>query len=94
MNITLPDSLTSFINEQVRLGRYPSADALVADIVGIEASIAKKFGDGELPTDEAFNRRLAAMLDEADESGEDIPVDFHEMEQEALAILRGEKQLS
>lgn len=90
MNITLPDSLASFINEQVRLGRYPSADALVADIVGIEASIAKKIGEGELPTDEDFNRRLAAMLDEADESGdyqEADAADFDAMEREAMVIL-------
>lgn len=91
MYVALPDSLASFIAERVRIGGYPSPDAFVADLVGNEAGIMEGVARGEaLPVDAHVDRRLAAMLDEADAS-DDYEVadsrDFDEMEREALATL-------
>jgi Arc/MetJ-type ribon-helix-helix transcriptional regulator len=39
MNINVPDSLKSFVYEQVNSGRYADADAFVAELLQAEAAL-------------------------------------------------------
>jgi putative addiction module CopG family antidote len=95
MNVTLPDSLKEFVGKQVNAGRYANPDAFVAELVRTEAEIFERVNRGEaLPIDEHFDRRLEALLDEAEESGDYVEADkkdFDAMEREALEILRKRK---
>ena len=87
MNVTLPDSLEMFVEQQVSSGRYVDAGAFVADLVRTEAGVFERASRGEpLPIDEHFDRRLEVLLDEADDSGDYVEVtaqDFDQMEREA-----------
>jgi Arc/MetJ-type ribon-helix-helix transcriptional regulator len=91
MNVTLPDSLKNFLDQQVRGGRYDNPDTFVADLVRTEAEMLARTGLGEpLPLDGHFNRRLEALLDEAEASGDYVganPEDFDAMEREARDLL-------
>lgn len=57
--------------------------------------ISERVGRGEpIPLDEHFDRRLEALLDEAEKSGEYVEVtqeDFDAMEREALELVRKRK---
>ena len=91
MEVSIPDSLASFISSRVRAGGFPNADAFIADLIRSEAAVMESVGKGEpLATDEHFDRRLDALLDEAASSGDYVtatPQDFDQMEREALATL-------
>jgi Arc/MetJ-type ribon-helix-helix transcriptional regulator len=92
MNVTVPDSLKNFINEQVNSGRYANPDAFVAELLEAEAAMFERVKRGEaLPLDEHFDRRLEALLDDAENSGDYVTAtkeDFDEMEREALKLIR------
>ncbi len=92
MNVTIPDSLKSFVEQQASSGRYTNADAFVADLVRTEAEMFGRVSRGEpLPIDEHFDRRLEALLDEAVKSGDYVDVtrdDFDAMEREAQELVR------
>ena len=91
MDVSIPDSLNGFIAQRVRSGGYPDADAFVADLVRSEAGVLESVASGEpLAIDERFDRRLAALLDEAAASGDYVEAtdpDFDEMEREAIALV-------
>jgi Arc/MetJ-type ribon-helix-helix transcriptional regulator len=91
MVVSIPDSLTSFVDGRVRSGGYPNADAFIADLLSSEAGVMEGVGRGEpLAIDEHFDRRLEALLDEAAASGdylEATQADFDEMEREAVAAI-------
>jgi len=95
MNVTIPDSLKDFIAQQVNSGDYANSDAFVADLVRAEAEIFERVAQGEpIPIDKHFDRRLEALLDEAEKSGEYAEVtkeDFDAMEREAMELLRKRK---
>jgi putative addiction module CopG family antidote len=95
MNLTLSDSLKNFVDQQVSSGRFTTADAFVEDLLRTEAGIFERAGRGEpLPLDEHFNRRLEALLDEGEQSGDYRPVsseDFDAMEREAQKAARKRK---
>ena len=95
MNVTLPDSLKEFVEQQVNSGRYANPDAFVAELVRTEAEMCDRVGRGEaLPIDEHFDRRLEALLDEAEKSGDYLGAtrdDFDAMEREALDLVRKRK---
>jgi putative addiction module CopG family antidote len=95
MNLTLSDSLKNFVDQQVSSGRFTTADAFVEDLLRTEAEIFERAGRGEpLPLDEHFNRRLEALLDEGEQSGDYRPVsseDFDAMEREAQKAARNRK---
>jgi hypothetical protein len=84
-----------FVEEQVRSGRYIDADAFVAELVRTEAELFERTSRGEpLPIDEHFDRRLEALLDEAEKSGDYVDVtkeDFDAMEREARDMLQKRK---
>lgn len=91
MNITLPDTLKAFVEQQIGSGRYANADAFVADLVRNESEMFERARRGEpLPLDEHFSRRLETLLDEAADSGyvEVTKEDFDVMEREALDLVR------
>ena len=95
MNVTIPDSLKSFVEEQVSSGRYANPDAFVTELVRTEAEMWNRVGCGEaLPMDEHFDRRLEALLDDAGKSGDYVEVtkeDFDAMEREASELVRKRK---
>lgn len=95
MNVTIPDSLKSFVEEQVSSGRYANPDAFVTELVRTEAEMWNRVGRGEpLPMDEHFDRRLEALLDDAGKSGDYVEVtkeDFDAMEREASELARKRK---
>lgn len=92
MNVTLPDSLKEFVENQVKSGRYANADAFVAELIRTEAEMFDRVNRGEaIPVDEHFDRRLETLLDEAEKSGDYVGAekdDFDAMEREALDLLR------
>jgi putative addiction module CopG family antidote len=91
MNVTLSDSLKDFVEKQVNSGRYANADAFVEDLVRSEAELLARVNQGEpLPVDEHFPRRLEALLDEAEASGDYVevsPDDFDAMERDGIELL-------
>ncbi|MEX2301072.1 MAG: hypothetical protein WD733_09060 [Bryobacterales bacterium] len=95
MNVTLPDSLKDFVEQKVNEGHYASADAFVEDLVRTEAELVERAGRGEpFPLDEHFGRRLEALLDAGERSGEYRQVtseDFDAMEREAQELARTRK---
>ena len=95
MNVTIPEALKDFVEKQASAGHYASSDAFVADVLRAEAAMLRRIGLGEpLPTDEHFDRRVGALLDEAQSSGAYVEVtkeDFDAMEREALELLRNRK---
>ena len=95
MNVTIPESLTDFVKDQISSGRYKDADAFVADLLQAEAEMANRVARGEpLPVDEHFDRRLEALLDEAEKNGEYVDVtteDFDAMEREAQELVKKRK---
>ena len=95
MNVTLPDTLQPFVEKQVSSGRYANADAFVEELVRTEAQLLERVNNGEaLPIDEHSTRRLEALLDEAERSGDYVEVsreDFDSMEREALQLLQKRK---
>jgi putative addiction module CopG family antidote len=95
MNVTLPDSLKSFVEQQASSGRYEDADAFIAELVRTEAEMFDRVSRGEsLPIDEHFDRRLEALLDEAVKSGDYVDVtrdDFDAMAREAQELVRRRK---
>ena len=92
MKVNLPDSLRDFVDAQVNSGRYPGADAFVAELIETEAAIFERLKRGDiLPLDEHFDRRLEVLLDEAEKSGDYASAskeDFDAMEHEALKSIR------
>src|SRR2546428_7627652 len=90
MNVTIPDSLKPFVEQQVRSGRYTDADGFVAELVRTEAEMFEHAGRGEaLPIDAHFDRRFEALLDEAEKSGDYADVtkeDFDAAEREAQEL--------
>ncbi len=92
MKVNLPDSLRDFVDEQVHSGGYADPDAFVADLLKTEAAVFARLKHGHaLPFDEHFDRRLEALLDEAEESGDYVTAakeDFDAMEREALELIR------
>jgi Arc/MetJ-type ribon-helix-helix transcriptional regulator len=95
MNVTIPDALKPFVEQQVRSGHYPNPDAFVAELVRNEAEMFERAGCGEpLPIDEHFDRRLEALLDEAERSDDYVDVtkeDFDAMEREGQDLVRKRK---
>lgn len=95
MDVTIPDSLRDFVEQQVSARGYPDADAFLADLVRAEAQILERVNSGEpLPVDERFIPRLDALLDEAEASGEATEMtsrDWDEIHDQGLAILRSRK---
>ena len=95
MNVTIPDSLKDFVEQQASSGRYANPDAFVADLLRSEAEMFERAGRGEpLPFDEHFDRRLEALLDEAQNSGDYVGAtkdDFDAMEREAVELVRKRK---
>jgi len=95
MNVTLPESLKEFVERQVHSGRYANADAFIAELVRTEARMFERLNRGEaLPIDEHFDRRLEALLDEAEKSGDYVEAgkeEFDAMEREARELLRKRK---
>jgi putative addiction module CopG family antidote len=95
MNLTLSDSLKNFVDQQVSSGRFTTADAFVEDLLRTGAGMFERAGRGEpVPLDEHFNRRLEALLDEGEQSGDYRPVsseDFDAMEREAQKAARKRK---
>ena len=95
MNVTIPDALKPFVERQVRSGHYPNPDAFVAELVRTEAEMFERVGRGEsLPIDEHFDRRLEALLDEAQRGDDYVDVskeDFDAMEREAQELARKRK---
>jgi Arc/MetJ-type ribon-helix-helix transcriptional regulator len=91
MNVAIPDSLKDFIEKQAASGRYSNPDAFVADLLRSEEEMFARVARGEpLPVDEHFDRRLEALLDEA-ETGDYVEVtrdDFDAMEREAMELVR------
>ena len=92
MNVTIPDSLRKFVEQQVSARGYPDADAFLADLVRAEVRILERVNHGEaLPVDERFIPRLEALLDEAEASGEAVEMtsqDWDEIRVAGLAVLR------
>jgi len=92
MNINVPDSLKSFLNEQVNSGGYADPDDFVAQLLKAEVAMFERLKRGEaLPLDEHFDRRLEVLLDEAEKSGDYVTAakeDFDKMEREALKLIR------
>ena len=92
MNVTIPDSLKDFIEQQASSGRYANPDAFVADLLRSEAEMFERVRRGEaLPIDAHFDRRMETLLDEAQNSGDYVGAtkdDFDAMEREALELLR------
>jgi antitoxin ParD1/3/4 len=95
MNVTLPDSLKDFVEQQVSEGRYANADAFIEDLVRNEAELFERASRGEpFRLDEHFDRRLEALLDEGEQSGDYRQVtseDFDAMEREAQELARHRK---
>lgn len=95
MNVTLPDSLKDFVEQQVSEGHYATADAFIADLVRNEAELFERASRGEpFRLDEHFDRRLEALLDEGEQSGDYREVtseDFDAMEREAQELARHRK---
>ena len=95
MHITIPEALKPFVEQQVSSGRYVDADTFVAELLRSEAAVFERISRGEtLPVDEHFDRRLEALLDEAEKSGDYVdvtPDEFDAMEREALEITRKRK---
>ena len=92
MNVTIPDSLREFVEQQVSARGYPDADTFLADLVRAEAQILDRVNHGEpLSVDERFIPRLEALLDEAEASGEAAEMtsqDWDDIRAEGLAVLR------
>ena len=92
MHVTLSDALKDFVEKQVSSGQYTNADAFIEDLVRREAELLDRVNQGEpLPVDEHFDRRLEALLAEAESSGEYVDItreDFDEMERQALEMMR------
>jgi antitoxin ParD1/3/4 len=95
MNVTLPDSLKDFVEQQVSEGRYANADAFIEDLVRNEVELFERASRGEpFRLDEHFDRRLEALLDEGAQSGDYRQVtseDFEAMEREAQELARHRK---
>ncbi len=82
MNVSLSPELERFLNEQVRSGRYPSAEEAVNKAVEL------------LKEMEAAESRLEALLEEAEDSGpatEMTAQDWADIEHEGLKRLRPRK---
>jgi len=73
----------------------PTADAFVADLLRNEEQMLERIRRGEpISMDEHFDRRLEALLDEAEKSGDYVEVtseDFDAMEREARELVRNRK---
>jgi antitoxin ParD1/3/4 len=93
MNISLPDSLKAFIEKQVQSGRYPSPSAYVETLIREDEQRQGEAGQ-PLPVDTHFDARIAALLQEAEDSGEPeevTPEAWEGIEREAMTILKARK---
>ena len=93
MNISLPDSLKAFIEKQVQSGRYQSPSAYVETLIREDAQRQGKAGEA-LPVDSHFEERIAALLQEAEDSGEPeevTPEVWEDIDREAMTILIARK---
>ena len=91
MTLTIPDSLKGFVERQATAGKYADSDSFVSDLLSREANIFDRVATGfELPADEHFERRLEALLDEAELGAyeEVTAAGFDAMESEALDLIR------
>jgi len=98
MNISLPDSLQAFIDQQIATGRCQSPSAYVEELIRedakrqAEALLLQRVNAGApLPVDEHFDVRIAALLQEAEDSGEPEGMTLEEwdsIEREAMALLQ------
>lgn len=94
MTINLPDNLADFVRGEIDSGRYSSPDQFVADLVQSERQMRERVESGlPIPIDEHFDRRLEALLDEAEDTAylKVTSSDFDGLEREALEILRSRK---
>ena len=95
MNVNIPDSLAAFVARQVSLGHFQDRDAFISALVRTEAEIFEQLDRGEpLPVDGHLARRLATLIEEADDSGDYVAAtseDFDAMEREALDLVRGRR---
>ena len=95
VKVILPDSLKGFVEKQVSSGRYANPDAFITELLRNEAEMFDRINRGEpFPVDEHFDRRLEVLLDEAELSGDYVPVtkkEFDAMEREALELVRKRK---
>jgi len=95
VKVSLPDDLKGFVEKQLSSGRYANPDAFVAELLHDEAAMFERISRGEpLPINEHFDRRLEALLDEAEASGDYVGAtkkDFDAMEREALELVRKRK---
>lgn len=83
MNISLPETMKSFVDEQVRSGRYGTASEYIRELVRRDQK-------------ERAETRLEALLLEGLDSGEDIPVtpEFWETLRGKLAARRAKRKNS
>ena len=92
MNVTLSDSLREFIEHQATTRGYANADAFVEDLVRTESEMLARVNSGApLPVDEHFSRRLEALLEEAEASGEALEMtgqDWADIRRDGLALLK------
>ncbi len=82
MNISLAPDLERFLNEQVRSGRYPSAEEAVSKAVEL------------LKETEEVESRLETLLQEAEDSGpatEMTVQDWADIENEGIKRLQGRR---
>ena len=95
MKVSLPDDLKEFVEKQLNSGRYANPDAFIAEVLHSEAAMFERISCGApLPIDEHFDRRLEALLDEAENSGDYVSAtkkEFDAMEREALELVRKRK---
>jgi len=96
MNISLPDSLKTLIDQQLTTGRYQSPSAYVEELIREDAKrqaetvLLQQVNAGEpLPVDEHFDARVEALLQEAEDSGapeEMTKEDWKSIRREGLAL--------
>jgi antitoxin ParD1/3/4 len=104
MHISLPDSLKTFIDQQMATGRYQSPSAYVEALIRAEekrqaeALLFQGVNAGEpLPVDEHFDARVEALLQEAEDSGEPEEMtkeDWERIRREGLALFHKRQSAS
>jgi antitoxin ParD1/3/4 len=98
MNISLPDALKAFIDQQIATGRCQSPSAYIEELIRddakrqAEALLLQRVDAGEpLPIDAHFDARIEALLQEAEDSGEPEEMtkdDWEHIRREGFAFLQ------